>query len=353
VALSLDGNTALLGGATGLAWVFTSSGPAWTQRFPALSCPVENCGAALSSDGSTALFGTRVFVKSALPEVNTLRPNGGLEAGGTSVSITGSNLTNAKAVKFGPTSATNFMVNSDGSATALSPPGTGTVDVTVTSRAGTSLTYRGDRFSYVPRPTIMTEAADALTDHSAELRASVNPNGGTPSNGMAISDCHFEYGTTTSYGLTVPCDSRHGFAEASRATVLGLTAKTTYHFRIVATNPAGTSYGEDREFTTLPEPPTVVTEPPTGSGSILHATVNPNGATVEDCHFLLILFVAPHSKSVPCSAMPGSGDTPIAVTAQVSAFTLKPGESYFVRIVASNKGGRSEGFYVGPVQFES
>jgi len=293
-----------------------------------------------------------VFVKSAFPEVSSLRPNGGLEAGGTPVSITGGNLSKVKAVKFGPTSATHFMVNPDGSITAISPPGTGTVDVTVTSSAGTSLTYGGDRFSYVPRPTVVTEAAEALTYHSERLRASVNSDGGTPSNGMGISDCHFEYGTTTSYGLTVPCDSKVG---EPRATVQGLTAKTAYHFRIVATNPAGTSYGEDREFTTLPHPPerpTVVTEPPTGSGSILNATVNPNAGTVEDCHFELVLF-AVGVTSVPCDPTPGSGETPVAVTAQVSALNPKPGESYYVRIVASNKSGTSNGAFLGPFQFGS
>jgi hypothetical protein len=355
VSLSSDGDTALIVGASEGARLFTQSDSRWVQQAGTLACGggAEECQGALSSDASTALVGTAVYVNSAkIPEVNSLSPNGGLEAGGTPVSITGSNLADVKAVKFGSTSATHFVVNSDSSITAVSPPGTGTVDVTVTTTARTSLAWNGDQFSYVPRPAVMTEAADGLTDHSARLRASVNPNGGTPSNGMGISDCHFEYGITTSYGLTVPCDSRHEFAEAE-ATVQGLTLKTSYHFRIVATNPAGTSYGEDREFTTLPEPPVVVTEAPTGSGSILHATVNPNGASVEDCHFVLVLLAGGFVKRVPCSAMPGSGDTPVAVSAQASAVNLKPGESYFVRIVASNKGGTSEGFYLGPIQFGS
>ena len=85
-----------------------------------------------------------------------------------------------------------------------------------------------------------------------------------------------------------------------------------------------------------------------------HATVNPNGGTVEDCHFVVKLLadlVVPWS--VPCSTMPGSGDTPVAVSALMSALKPGPGESYFVRIVASNKGGTSEGAILGPFQFES
>ena len=49
------------------------------------------------------------------------------------------------------------------------------------------------------------------------------------------------------------------------ANISGLTASTTYHFRIVATNSAGTRYGSDRTFTTLPPTgfPIVTTKPAT------------------------------------------------------------------------------------------
>ena len=64
VALSADGNTALIGGdddnAVGAAWVFTRSGSTWTQQGPKLNnANVTSFGAsvALSGDGSTALIG--------------------------------------------------------------------------------------------------------------------------------------------------------------------------------------------------------------------------------------------------------------------------------------------------------
>src|SRR5207245_2599382 len=72
------------------------------------------------------------------PTVTKVEPNSGPVAGGTSVTITGTNLTGATAVKFGSTSASVFTVNSATSIIATSPPGVGIVDVTVTTPGGTS-----------------------------------------------------------------------------------------------------------------------------------------------------------------------------------------------------------------------
>ena len=70
------------------------------------------------------------------------------------MTITGTGFTGATAVDFGTTPATNFTVVSDTTITADSPAGTGTVDVTVTTPAGTSATSAADQFTYtwpVPR----------------------------------------------------------------------------------------------------------------------------------------------------------------------------------------------------------
>ena len=61
------------------------------------------------------------------------QPWWGLEAGGTSVAISGEELSEATAVKFGASNATSFKVNSPSSITATAPAGTGTVHVTVTT----------------------------------------------------------------------------------------------------------------------------------------------------------------------------------------------------------------------------
>jgi IPT/TIG domain len=86
----------------------------------------------------------------ATPTVRTLEPHEGPAAGGTSVTILGTGFTGATAVKFGTTAASSFTVNFETVITAVSPPGSNTVDVTVTTPEGTSPTSEGDRFSYGP-----------------------------------------------------------------------------------------------------------------------------------------------------------------------------------------------------------
>ena len=103
-------------------------------------------------------------------------------------------------------------------------------------------------------PTANTEASSDVARSSAAFYASVNPHGGS------VSDCHFEFGPTTSYGTQVEC----GFvaelstfpaasvgAVAVFARVYGLHPATNYHVRIVAVGEGGTGVGADSTFKTL------------------------------------------------------------------------------------------------------
>jgi hypothetical protein len=61
----------------------------------------------------------------------TIEPAAGPSAGGITVIISGSGFTGAVDVTFGGTSATSMNVDSDSQITAVTPPGSGTVDVLV------------------------------------------------------------------------------------------------------------------------------------------------------------------------------------------------------------------------------
>src|SRR5207302_663 len=132
-------------------------------------------------------------------------------------------------------------------------------------------------------PTVKTEAASAVSQASATLNATVNPNGGN------VSDCKFEYGTTTAYGQTAPCAQTvgsGGSAVAVSAAISSLTANTTSLFRISPTNAGGTNTGADETLKTPPNAPTVKTEPASAvsqTQATLNATVNPNGSEVTEC----------------------------------------------------------------------
>src|SRR5205807_6797938 len=74
----------------------------------------------------------------------------------------------------------------------------------------------------------------------------------------------FDYGTSTSYGKSAPCAQAPGSGSAPvpvSAALTGLQANTTFYFRIVATNPGGTSTGAGQSSSTRPEERRVGNEP--------------------------------------------------------------------------------------------
>jgi hypothetical protein len=105
------------------------------------------------------------------PAITSVTPNAGPAAGGTIVTITGTDLTGASAVDFGRVPASEFTVNSNTQIVATSPAGApGTADVTVTTAVGTSSTCSADKFTYIGAPTL----------------ASVSPNTGPLARGTQV-----------------------------------------------------------------------------------------------------------------------------------------------------------------------
>ena len=189
-------------------------------------------------------------------------------------------------------------------------------------------------------PAVVTEKASAITQTSATLNATVNPNGGE------VSECDFEYGPTTSYGSTAPCSSAPGSGSSPvsvSAARTGLAANTTYHFRISAKNAGGTSEGSDETFKTSPGAPIVTTGAASSvaqTSATLNATVNPNGAEVSSCELEYGTSTA-YGKTATCTPAPGSGSGAVAVSATIAG--LSAGTTYHFRVVAANSSGKSEG----------
>ena len=96
-------------------------------------------------------------------------------------------------------------------------------------------------------PGATTEAATSVTASGATLNAAIDPNG-------RETTYHFEYGPTTSYGTSVPvpnaAETSTFSTEIEKRAITGLEPERTYHYRIVATNPSGTSDGTDHTFVT-------------------------------------------------------------------------------------------------------
>ncbi len=96
-------------------------------------------------------------------------------------------------------------------------------------------------------PTATTDPATDVNGNSATLNATVNPSG-------SETTVYFEWGTDTTYGnSTTPQSIGSGIDDVSvSADITGLSPNTTYHYRVVATNAAGTVYGDDVSLTTPP-----------------------------------------------------------------------------------------------------
>jgi hypothetical protein len=86
-----------------------------------------------------------------IPVVTGVSPSSSDPKGGIPVTITGAGFSGASEVDFGPHHpAPNLQVVSDTTLTVTAPPGSGTVDVRVTTPTGTSPITPADRFTYVP-----------------------------------------------------------------------------------------------------------------------------------------------------------------------------------------------------------
>jgi PKD domain len=113
------------------------------------------------------------------------------------------------------------------------------VKIVATSASGTgeATTTFKTTVAVNPKPVVLAGAASGVTQTSATLNATVNPEG------SAVTACTFDYGTTTAYGLSAPCASLPGSGSAAvavSAAIGSLSAGTTYDVKIVATNANGT-----------------------------------------------------------------------------------------------------------------
>ncbi len=175
-----------------------------------------------------------------------------------------------------------------------------------------------------------TNAANPVSHTTATLNGHLDP--GIES----ISDCHFEWGTDTSYsGGTVGCNEGNSFATAADVTadLTGLHPGTTYHFRLVITGSvSGVVHGADQSFTATDFPRF------TDAATALNHTVatlnghfDPQGDSnldVTECHFDWGTDNS-YGKTAPC-AQGNSFSSPASVSAALTG--LHAGTTYHFRL---------------------
>jgi phosphodiesterase/alkaline phosphatase D-like protein len=245
---------------------------------------------------------------------------------------------------------------------ACSPaPGSGNAPVAVSAQLtglapGTAFYYRlvasnanganrGAEEAFATPPAVealSTGPAEGISPEGAKLTGSLAPDG-------VDAHYYFQYGTTEAYGSTSPAPPGIDAGDASesvtvKTTLAGLTANTTYHYRLVGVDSFGTTLGGDATFTTA-GPPTVDTESSEGVGyarAALQAQITPDGR--ETTYQFEYGETSSYGTNVPSSptAIAGSGEEPVSVPAAELA-GLKIGTTYHYRVIASNEYGTVDG----------
>ena len=174
--------------------------------------------------GTTPTVGVDHYTFAPRPTVGSVVPNAGSTAGGTTVTINGTNFVSGATVKFGTTASTVVTFVSSTKLTAKAPThAAGTVAVSVTTTGGTSAPVNGDLYAYGP---------PAVT--------SVVPNAGPAAGANTV--------TINGQGLVPGTTVRFATAAATAVTFVSpskLTARAPAHpagvVNVSVTTPAGTS----------------------------------------------------------------------------------------------------------------
>ncbi len=247
-ALSAEGNTALVG-APKAAKVFpyVSSGESFVQQGEALAGGEGTKfgqGVALTADGNTALVGE----PGAAPKVE--------HQGAVAVFRRSGEAWSQEGAAFGGRDSEDPGSEGFGGSVAMSADGSTLLVGGNEQDAQAWVFVPGTEPPPPPPPTVTTGAASGITEASATVAGTVNPQG-------APTACSFQWGpikegeSSETYANSYPCVPSPGGGTATvnvHVALSGLSTAGHYHYRLVATNEGGRSYGTEHFFQTAGGP---------------------------------------------------------------------------------------------------
>jgi len=185
-------------------------------------------------------------------------------------------------------------------------------------------------------PLVVTESASSVTNETASLHGTVNPGG-------AATGYFFEYGFTTNYGSdTITGQLAPGNVILAVINgISGLLPGALYHFRLIASNNAGSARGLDISFTTPALLPVAFTQPAgdvTTNAATLNGTVHPGGAPTG---YFFEYGLTTNYGSATITSQLAQGNATIVVSSGVVG--LSENTVYHFRLVATNSTGAAEG----------
>jgi hypothetical protein len=202
-------------------------------------------------------------------------------------------------------------------------------------------------------PEVVSESVSEVSSSGITVQAEVNPEN------EPTTSCVFEYGRTSAYGESVPCEpgALEGFGGQSVSDPLaGLQTATVYHYRVVVENATGKTEGSDQEFTTLGVP--IVTTGTPGAitritAAISGGTVTPQGAktTYHVAYADQATYEAKVAEGAPNPYVAVVGTHDLNADSDYTEHTvggvtiteLHPGTTYHYALVATNSAGTTIG----------
>jgi hypothetical protein len=209
----------------------------------------------------------------------------------------------------------------------------------VTAESGTPPAAHGAVLSFTtlpPPPTAQTGAATERTETAALLTGTVDPNG-------LSTTYYYQYGESAEYSKTTPAHQAGAGSVAVQAPAEldDLVPSTVYHYRLVAVNEDGATYGEDRQFTTDPEPSPVVatgaTSAITTEAANISGIVDPQGLATT--YAFEIGTDTNYGAEIFGTASLGNGNE----TVEAHLGGLQPNTTYHYRLIATNEAGTTYG----------
>ena len=301
----------------------------------------------------------------ALPTVTALSTAVASTAGGSRVVITGTNFTDVTGVSFGTVAATSFTVTSPTSLIAFGPAeSAGTVDVTVTTRTGTSATSTADLVAFqLPVPTVtglsaasgFTTGGDSITITGTNLTGAtavffgavaattftVNQDGTITAAAPAGSAGSVDITVTTPYGTTAasPADQFTYTLAGASPTVTALSATTGSSnggdsLTITGANftdVTGVSFGGVAAITyTVNSPTSIVVSTPPGIPGSVDVTVTTTAAASATSAADKFAYSDPSATGSGTTGGSGSGTSGTGTSGSGTGGTTISGTQYYV-----------------------
>jgi len=320
-AISAGGqdSVALLGSGSVMTWGTDSSGVLGDGAPSGMSdVPVAVVGLTKAASISAGRSDTLAFGE-PIPTVTSVSPQIGPANGGATVTIGGNTFTGATAVKFGTAPATSFTVNSATSITATAPPGTGTVDVTVTTPAGMSPTSAADRYAYQAAPTVV------------RLSAKSGPAAGGTT--VVITGTEFATASKVAFGATSAAEFTVNSPTSITAVAPPAAAGAV---DVNVTNVAGTSASSSRDhFKYVPAVEGIA--PSTGSTHGGESVTVTGGGFALGSSATVFMFGKVKAKSVNCASSTTcvvttpaqvAGTVDVKATVNKAISTINPGDHF-------------------------